>query len=327
MTWLITGGAGYIGAHVVRTLTAAGVWVVVLDDLSTGLRDRIAPDVPLVVGSVLDGALVARTIDAHQVTGVVHFAGKKAVAESVERPLHYYRENVGGFVSLLEAMADRSVGRLVFSSSAAVYGLPEADLVTEDAPTVPLNPYGTSKLMCERILADVGLATGMAGISLRYFNVAGTADPVLADVGASNLIPMTFEAVFSGRRPQLFGTDYPTPDGTCVRDFIHVIDLADAHLAAVRALQAGAPSAVYNVGRGEGASVRHVLDLVREVTGVGVDPELVGRRAGDPARVVADPSRIQAELGWRARLDLRDMVTSAWNGWTARSAHAGTRRA
>jgi UDP-glucose 4-epimerase len=323
MTWLITGGAGYIGAHVVRTLTAAGLQVAVLDDLSTGLRDRVAPEVPLVVGSVLDRPLVRRTLDDHEITGVVHLAGKKAVTESLERPLHYYRENVGGFLSLLEALTDAAVGRLVFSSSAAVYGLPEDDLVTEDAATVPLNPYGMSKLMCERLLSDVGAATGLRGISLRYFNVAGAAQPGLADAGGSNLIPLTFEAVSSGRRPQIFGSDYPTPDGTCVRDFIHVADLADAHVAAVLALQAGSPSRVYNVGRGQGASVREVLATVQEVTGARIDPQVVGRRAGDPARVVADPQRIAADLGWRARLDLRDMVASAWSGWSARTALSG----
>jgi UDP-glucose 4-epimerase len=316
MTWLITGGAGYIGAHVVRTLTAAGLPVAVLDDLSTGLRDRVPSGVPLTVGSVLDDDVIRRVIDDHAVTGVVHLAAKKAVAESIERPLLYYRENVGGFASLLQAMTDRGVGRLVFSSSAAVYGLPDADLVTEDAPTVPLNPYGTTKLICERMVRDVGVATGMRGISLRYFNVAGAAEPGLADVGRSNLIPMAFDAVSGGRRPQVFGSDYPTPDGTCVRDFIHVADLADAHVAAVLALEAGARTQVYNVGRGEGASVQEVLSMVAAVTGMSVAPQIVGRRAGDPARVVADPRRIAADLGWRARLNLHDMVASAWSGWS-----------
>jgi UDP-glucose 4-epimerase len=321
MSWLVTGGAGYIGAHVVRALAAAGEPVVVLDDLTTGRRERVPAGVPLVVGSVLDSTLLRQVMADHHVSGVVHLAGKKAVAESIERPLHYYRENVVGFESLLQAMNERCVGSLVFSSSAAVYGLPDSALVSEDAPTEPMNPYGATKLVCERMLRDVGEATGLNWVALRYFNVAGAADPDLIDVGVSNLIPMTFQAIKTGRRPRIFGDDYPTADGTCIRDYIHVVDLAEAHLAAVRAMGAGRHQAVYNVGRGVGASVRQVLSMVAEVTGVVCDGEVVGRRAGDPASVVADPQRIAQSLGWRARHGLRDMIASAWCGWPAGQEH------
>ncbi|WP_122620136.1 UDP-glucose 4-epimerase GalE, partial [Streptomyces sp. Tu 4128] len=301
MSWLVTGGAGYIGAHVVRALVGGGEHVVVYDDLSTGSTDRVPDGVPLVVGSVLDGALLEGAIRDHAVTGVVHIAGKKQVAESVERPLHYYRENVTGLATLLEAMTATGVGRLVFSSSAAVYGMPDVDLVTEDTPCLPLSPYGETKLAGEWLINAAARAHGIRAASLRYFNVAGAAAPELSDSGVFNLIPMVFERLEAGDAPRVFGDDYATPDGTCVRDYIHVEDIASAHLAAARRL-ADAPEGTaltLNVGRGEGSSVREMVDRILKVTGrQDAAPRVSPRRPGDAARVVASADRAREELGW-----------------------------
>ncbi|MDK1475188.1 UDP-glucose 4-epimerase GalE [Streptomyces sp. 549] len=335
MSYLITGGAGYIGAHVVRALTLAGEDVVVLDDLSSGLRERVPQDVPLVEGSVLDAGLLDRTFAEHRIECVVHLAAKKQVGESVERPLHYYEQNVQGLQVLLGAVARASVPRFVFSSSAAVYGMPDVDLVTEDTPCAPMSPYGETKLAGEWLVRAAGRAHGVSTACLRYFNVAGAATPELADTGVFNLVPMVFEKLTAGAAPQIFGDDYPTPDGTCVRDYIHVEDLAEAHVAAARALiesaggDGGPQELTVNIGRGEGVSVREMVDLIAEVTG---RPEpaaaVTPRRPGDPARVVASAERIAKELGWTARHDVRDMVVSAWEGWCLRypeaAAPAGT---
>ncbi|MET8900359.1 UDP-glucose 4-epimerase GalE [Streptomyces sp. NPDC004538] len=321
MSWLVTGGAGYIGAHVVRALVDGGEQVVVYDDLSTGSTDRVPDGVPLVVGSVLDGALLEGAIRDHAVTGVVHIAGKKQVAESVERPLHYYRENVTGLATLLEAMTATGVGRLVFSSSAAVYGMPDVDLVTEDTPCLPLSPYGETKLAGEWLINAAARAHGIRAASLRYFNVAGAAAPELSDSGVFNLIPMVFERLEAGDAPRVFGDDYATPDGTCVRDYIHVEDIASAHLAAARRL-ADAPEGTaltLNVGRGEGSSVREMVDRILKVTGrQDAAPRVSPRRPGDAARVVASADRAREELGWTARHDLDAMIESAWQGWRHR---------
>lgn len=314
MTWLVTGGAGYIGAHVLKAMRDAGEDVVAYDDLSTGQSARVG-DSPLVVGSVLDYDLLDATIAEHGVRGVVHIAAKKQVGESVADPLMYYRENVTGLGVLLEVCRDRGVDRLVFSSSAATYGLPDVDLVTEDTPGAPLSPYGESKLIGEWMLRACDTAFGLRTLSMRYFNVAGTASRELGDPGVFNLIPLVFQALSRGERPKVFGGDYPTPDGTCIRDYVHVADIADAHLEAARALDAGAASETYNIGRGQGASVLEVMNVIAEVTGRDVDPEVVARRAGDPARVVASVDRIRAGLGWTAKFDLREMVGSAWEAW------------
>ncbi|MFI9613778.1 UDP-glucose 4-epimerase GalE [Streptomyces sp. NPDC052023] len=316
MTWLITGGAGYIGAHVVRAMTEAGERAVVYDDLSTGIAERVPDDVPLVTGSTLDGALLSRVLADHQITGVVHLAAKKQVGESVGRPLHYYRENVEGLRVLLEAVTTAGVASFVFSSSAAVYGMPDVDLVTEETPCLPMSPYGETKLAGEWLVRATGRATGLATASLRYFNVAGTASPELADVGVFNLVPMVFEKLTEGAAPRIFGDDYPTPDGTCVRDYIHVVDLAEAHVAAARALQA-APGRdlTLNIGRGEGVSVRDMITRINRTTGHHRPPTIAPRRPGDPARVVASADRITTELGWKARYDVQDMITTAWAGW------------
>ncbi|KOX27903.1 MULTISPECIES: UDP-glucose 4-epimerase GalE [unclassified Streptomyces] len=325
MTYLITGGAGYIGSHVVRAMTQAGERVVVLDDLSTGDESRVPEGVPLVVGSTLDREVLDRTIAEHGVTGVVHLAAKKQVGESVELPLHYYRENVTGLTVLLEAVAAAGVRNFLFSSSAAVYGMPDVDLVTEETPCLPLSPYGETKLAGEWLVRAAGAAHGISTACLRYFNVAGAATPELADTGVYNLVPMVFERLDAGESPRVFGDDYDTPDGTCVRDYIHVEDLADAHLVAARKLaewaEAGEPrDLTVNIGRGEGVSVTEMVALINEITGHTTEPLVTPRRPGDPARVVASADRIAAELGWKSRHDVRDMIGSAWAGWVANRA-------
>jgi UDP-glucose 4-epimerase len=316
MTWLITGGAGYIGAHVVRAMLDAGEETVVYDDLSTGVAERVPDGVPLEIGSTLDAERLARVVRDRRVTGVVHLAAKKQVGESVALPLHYYRENVEGLRTLLSAVTDAGVGSFVFSSSAAVYGMPDVDLVTEETPCVPMSPYGETKLAGEWLVRATGRATGLSTASLRYFNVAGAASPGLADTGVLNLVPMVFEKLSEGAPPRIFGTDYPTPDGTCVRDYIHVVDLAEAHVAAARRLrEAPGTDLTLNIGRGDGVSVREMIDRITALTGHDVSPVAVGRRPGDPARVVASADRIAAELGWKARYGVDDMIASAWAGW------------
>jgi UDP-glucose 4-epimerase len=320
MTWLITGGAGYIGSHVAGELAEGGERIVVLDDLSTGDPSRLPQGVPLERGSVLDQPFVEDVLRRHDVTGVLHVAAKKQVGESVARPLYYYRENLDGLRTVLEAAAGVGVQRFLFSSSASVYGMPDVDLVTERTPCRPMSPYGETKLAGEWLVAAAGHAHGMATASLRYFNVAGAASPELGDPGVFNLIPMVFERLEAGERPRVFGDDYPTPDGTCVRDYIHVADVASAHLAAARRLVAD-PTArlALNIGSGEGASVAEVIETIRKVTGRSdLTPEVVARRPGDPARVVASAALIEKELGWTARYDLEQMVTSAWEGWRRR---------
>ncbi|MCX4766413.1 UDP-glucose 4-epimerase GalE [Streptomyces sp. NBC_01275] len=326
MTWLITGGAGYIGAHVARAMTGAGERVVVLDDLSTGAAERLPADVPLVAGSSLDAALLGRVLAEHAVTGVVHLAAHKQVAQSVAQPTRYYRENVGGLATLLETVAEAGVRRFLFSSSAAVYGNPDVDLITEDTPCAPVNPYGETKLAGEWLVRAAGRAHGIATTCLRYFNVAGAAAPELADTGVFNIVPMVFDRLTRDEAPRIFGDDYPTPDGTCVRDYIHVADLAEAHLAAARRLGdqdasgAGGDLTV-NIGRGEGVSVRELVTLIGEVTGDARPALVEGRRPGDAPRAVASAALAARELGWTARRGTREMVESAWQGWLL---HHGT---
>jgi UDP-glucose 4-epimerase len=310
----VTGGAGYIGAHVVKALRDRDEKVVVIDDLSTGNDGRVA-DAPLVVGTVLDADLVRGTLREHDVRGIVHIAAKKQVGESVANPLLYYRENVGGLLTLLEESTAAGVESFVFSSSAATYGMPDVDLVTEDTPGVPMSPYGETKLIGEWMTRALGLATGLRVVALRYFNVAGCASNELADPGVFNLIPLALRALTAGEPPRIFGDDYPTPDGTCIRDYVHVADVADAHAAAMLHLQRGGASATYNIGRGVGSSVREVLDTVAAVTEIRTEPLVVDRRPGDPARVIASVDRIREDLGWTARYNLEDMVASAWAGW------------
>jgi UDP-glucose 4-epimerase len=319
MTWMLTGGAGYIGAHIVRAFDAAGLPVVVLDDLSTGIRANVPADVPFVQASVGDSEAVRAALREHQVTGVLHLAAQKAVAESVAKPLLYWDENVGGMRSLLQSCVDEGVDRVLFSSSAAVFGNPPVDFVTEETPVAPMSPYGETKLVGEWMLRDVAAATGLRWAALRYFNVAGAGAPELADRSVNNLVPMTFQALTEGRNPQLFGDDYDTRDGSCIRDYIHVVDLAEAHAAAAARLDEAPMGEVFNVGRGEGVTVSEVFATVREVTGIDFTVDVVGRRAGDPAAYFADATKIGKELGWTARLDLTDMVRSAWDAWQQRA--------
>jgi UDP-glucose 4-epimerase len=314
MTWLVTGGAGYIGAHLVAAFRAQGIDVVVLDDLSTGLAGRVPPGVPVERCTLLDGEALERVFDRHDVSGVVHLAAKKRVDESVREPLQYYHENVEGLRLLLARCAAAGVGQFLFSSSAAVYGEPATLPVDEDAPCEPVNPYGQTKLAGEWLARATGLAVGMRTIALRYFNVAGAGAPELADTGAANLVPLVLGAISRGERPRIFGADYPTPDGTCVRDYIHVADVADAHLAAVRALECGdvGSGSTFNIGTGRGASVREMVDVALKVTGSDLEPIVGPRRPGDSPAVVAAADRAAQQLGWTAQRDVTDMVESAW---------------
>ena len=256
----------------------------------------------------------------HGVTGLMHLAAKKAVGESVEKPLYYWDENVGGIVNLLQAAQECGVDKVLFSSSAAVYGNPPVELVTEDTPTGPLSPYGTTKLAGEWVLRETAAADpSLRWAALRYFNVAGAGAPELGDRSVSNLVPMTFEALSQGRNPQQFGGDYDTRDGSCVRDYIHVVDLADAHAAAAKRLEDGPLGEIYNVGRGEGVTVVEMYDTIRSVTGIDFTVDVVGRRAGDPVAYFADPTKIGEQLGWVGKRDVEDMVRSAWEGWQSRS--------
>lgn len=315
MRVLVTGGAGYIGAHVVRALQQAGHIVAALDDLSTGSRSRLAPEIPLFVGSLLDDGFVASSLRAHDAEAVVHIAAKKAVEESVADPLYYYQENVVGMHRVLAAMVASGTTRMLFSSSAAVYGVVSTSPVTESSPTTPSSPYGWTKLMCEQMIRDVAAAHQITWSALRYFNVAGTAERELADRGENNLIPKVFRAITSDQHPKIYGNNYPTPDGTCIRDYVHVEDVADAHVAVLEHLGAKTLADTYNIGTGTGISVLEVMTAVRNVTGIEFSCDIIAPRPGDPAQVVADPTLIRDELGWESRHDLVSAVESAWRAW------------
>jgi UDP-glucose 4-epimerase len=318
MTWLVTGGAGYIGAHVVRAFAEQDIPTVVVDDLSSGHRSFVPHEVPFYDGNVGDGALLRRIFDQHAVAGVVHLAAFKYAGVSVSRPLHTYTQNVTSMVALLDAMAAHDVTQIVFSSSAAVYGTPETGLVTEANPTRPESPYGKSKLIGEWLLADQARATADTGhplrhTSLRYFNVVGSGYPDLRDTSPHNLFPLVFDALAEGRVPHINGDDYPTPDGTCVRDYVHVTDLAISHVAAAQALLADRPlEPVYNLGSGTGLSVREIMDAVARVTGIDFTPEVHERRPGDPAQIVATGELAARDLDWKMRHSVDEMVASAW---------------
>lgn len=322
MSVLVTGGAGYIGAHVVRLLRERGDSVVIVDDLATGRVERVS-GLPLTQLDLAESdapARLAAVFAEHQIDAVIHFAARKRVGESVERPAWYYQQNVGGLANLLMAMESAGVGRLVFSSSAAVYGRSEGAMLTERAATQPMNPYGETKLVGEWLVNDAVAASGMRATSLRYFNVAGAGWPELGDAAVLNLVPMVFERLDAGESPVIFGGDYPTVDGTCVRDYVHVLDLAEAHLAALDATREGDPRHdVFNVGTGTGSSVREMVDEILRVSGSDARPEVRERRPGDPAEVVADATLIAERLGWRARRGVTDIVESAWR------AHVGFR--
>ncbi len=324
---LVTGGAGYIGSHVVRQLGEAGEHVVVLDNLGKGFRQAVTAG-ELIVGDVGDQALVSRLLAEHQVDTVMHFAAHTIVPESVALPLKYYGNNTCSTRALLQACLDNSVKNFVFSSTAAVYGMPEEGYASEESPTRPINAYGTSKLMSEWMLRDVAAVNPLRYVALRYFNVAGS-DPAgrigQATPGATLLTKVACEAMV-GKRPHVsvFGSDYPTPDGTGVRDYLHVEDLAAAHLNALDYLRGGGRPTTLNVGYGHGYSVREVLRMVETVGGKPLDIREEPRRAGDPAYLVARAERIRAELGWPPRYDdLKAIVASRWPGSASSSGSPG----
>ncbi|MGE3276305.1 MAG: UDP-glucose 4-epimerase GalE [Vicinamibacterales bacterium] len=321
---LVTGGAGYIGSHAVRALVAAGHTVAVLDDLSAGHAAAVPAGVPLVEASIHDRAAVTGALRTLGIDAVMHFAAWLSVGDSVRNPLGYYENNVVGSLRLVEAMGACGVTRLVFSSTCAVYGEPADVPIAESAPLAPINPYGETKLAVERLLAHAERAMGLRTVALRYFNAAG-ADPS-GEIGEAHdpeihLIPLAIRAATGGPPLQVFGQDYPTPDGTCLRDYVHVSDLAEAHVRALAALEAGSPSAAYNVGTGQPRSVREVLDTVGHVVGAPVRWTAAARRPGDPARLFAAADRVRTELGWRpARPDLATIVADAWR-WHERHPH------
>lgn len=326
MTVLVTGGAGYIGSHMVLALKDSGEAVVVLDDLSTGIRDAVPPGVPLVIGDVADEALVASVIADYAVRELAHFAARIVVPDSVADPLGYYAANTAKTRTLLATAIGGGVTRVIFSSTAAVYGEPERSPVDESTAVAPINPYGRSKLMSEWMLADAAAAHGLRHVTLRYFNVAG-ADPDgragQSTPNATHLIKVACQAAL-GLRPHLeiFGTDYPTPDGSGVRDYIQVSDLAAAHLAALEHLRGGGESLVLNCGYGRGYSVLEVVDAVRRVSGVDFPVTLSPRRPGDPAALVARAERIRATLGWRPRHENLDTIVAQALAWERRAAQS-----
>ncbi len=325
---LVTGGAGYIGSHVVRQLTEAGRKVVVFDNLSTGSPAALVHGEELAVGDLADTAAVEALFESHRITTVLHFAASIVAPESVTNPLKFYSNNTRNTLNLLTLCARFGVERFIFSSTAAVYGFPENGVASEDSATVPINPYGTSKLMSEWMLRDTALAHGFQYVALRYFNVAG-ADP-LARMGqrtpeATHLIKVCCQAALGMRESvSIFGTDYPTADGTGIRDYIHIEDLAAAHLAALAHLERGGESQRLNVGYGQGSSVREVIKMVKEVTEVDFPVLEASRRPGDPAILVAQADRIRELLGWQPRFnDLRTIIADAWR-WERKLNHPST---
>jgi UDP-glucose-4-epimerase GalE len=315
MAVLVTGGAGYIGSHTVALLSQQQREVVVLDSLELGTKSRIGT-VPFFHGNISDERLIEKICKKHNITEVIHFAAYKAVGESMEQPLRYYSNNVGGTIDLVRALLANGVERMVFSSSAAVYGNPASVPVTEDSPLLPESVYAETKAVMERFLASCD-EIGMRSVSLRYFNAAGASSD--SSIGedwsmSQNLVPLVMKAILGFSGPlNVFGNDYPTPDGTCIRDYIHVEDLADAHIKALDYLEQGGASLACNVGTGRGNSVLEVIDIAEQVSGRKVPHVVTSRRAGDPTSVYADPTLVRALLGWKATRDLRDIITSAWN--------------
>ena len=316
MAILVTGGAGYIGSHVVRLLQQRGEKVVVADDLSEGIVDRIG-DTPLVKLDIAQSTAIRELqelIREHDVTAVIHLAARKKVGESVEKPDWYFEQNVGGIKNLLEAMRTTGVSKLVFSSSAATYGIPDVKQVPEEFDCKPINPYGQTKLDGEVLSREAFQSWGLRQVSLRYFNVAGTGWPELVDTQVANLVPIIFKQLAEGASPVVFGNDWPTPDGTCVRDYVHVLDLAEAHLRALDYLDSSEREFdVFNVGTGVGSSVLDVINEVAAVTRKAITPIISERRPGDPAYLCADVSRIEKALGWRAQRGLPEIIKSAWD--------------
>ncbi|HXI86110.1 MAG TPA: UDP-glucose 4-epimerase GalE [Parvularculaceae bacterium] len=319
MSVLVTGGAGYVGAHMLLALLDAGEEAVALDDLSTGSRALVPKAAPLIVADAGDKNMLARAFKEHSVSEVIHFAGSILVQESLERPLAYYRNNTMNTLSLIEACVEAGISRFIFSSTAAVYGTPDLVPVSESAPARPIAPYGASMAMSERILTDAALAHGLNYITLRYFNVAG-ADPKgrAGEIGKpTHLIKVAAQIAVGARKESLkiYGADYPTPDGSAIRDYVHVSDIAEAHLSALERLRAGGASATLNVGYGRGYSVFEVIEAVERVTGEKLAHEVAPRRAGDPPQLIADSAAIKRVLDWRPRYDDIDFIVRTAIDW------------
>ena len=314
MKLLVTGGAGYIGSHVVRLAEAAGAEITVVDDLSTGITSRITcPLEQIELSQDLAIEQLTKLMSDTKFDAVIHLAARKQVGQSVEQPERYYKDNVGGLANLLTAMRATDTKKIVFSSSAATYGMPDVETVSEDYPGKPINPYGETKLVGEWLVRAAAV-WGLRSVNLRYFNVAGTGFADLADTAALNLIPIAIGQIRSGKNPIVFGDDYQTPDGSCIRDYVHVHDLAAAHIRAVEYLDSeDRPFDTFNVGTGVGASVFEVLSALKSASGVDFEIEVGSRRAGDPPRLVADVSRIEKVLGFRCDKGLAEIVQSAWD--------------
>ena len=318
MSILVTGGAGYIGAHVVRLLQEQGQKVVVVDDLSYGTADRVGESalIKLDLAETSSLAPLTEAMMDHDVEAVIHFAARKQVGESVERPAWYYQQNVGGMATLLRAMYDSGVEKLVFSSSAAVYGMPDVPEVREDITCRPINPYGQTKLICEWMSRDCERAWGLKWAALRYFNVAGAGWNDLMDPARLNLVPMILEKLEKGGTPTIFGDDYDTPDGTCIRDYVHVMDLADAHIKALDLIADGQPEVhEFNIGTGNGTSVREIVEGLQRVSGWEFPVAVKGRRAGDPPVLVGSTDRSREIMSWKAEYGVNEILTSAWDAW------------
>lgn len=317
MTWLITGGAGYIGSHVVAAAKRAGIDTVVIDNLSTGFTDRIPADVPFYEADIADRKVLKQIVQNHLITGVLHLAARKQVGESVSDPFGYWEWNVGRMTTMLEELTNAGISQVVFSSSAAVYGNPAAGgNLTETAICEPINPYGATKLAGEMLVDSLSVIGKIRSVSLRYFNVAGAENAVLADRLALNLVPILLNFRDDKKALTVFGTDYPTPDGSCIRDYVHVMDLAESHVAAMQYLEAGNTGHTrLNVGTGTGSSVLDIVRGMSKVIGEEVAWQDTGRRAGDPANLVANVDAATKVLNWSAQRNLEDILQSAWEAW------------
>jgi UDP-glucose 4-epimerase len=308
---LVIGGAGYIGAHICQSLIDNGYSVRIFDDFSNGLHRRIdGKFTDLIEASVLDRSAIIGAMDG--IDAVIHLAAKKAVEESVSNPLRYYEHNVGGTLNILAAMAVKKVKKIVFSSTAAVYAPSEKSAIDESDLLAPLSPYGATKVMAEELIKSVGVAEGFSTISLRYFNVVGSTKVEFADNSKDNLVPKVFAAIKRGESPEIYGSDYPTKDGTCIRDYIHVADLADSHLSALKRVESATVHEVYNVGSGQGYSVKEMIEQISKSMNKELIPRLCPRRAGDIPQLIAAISKIERELGWKPKRSLKEMIDSAW---------------
>ena len=308
---LVVGGAGYIGAHVAYLLQENGYGVRIYDDFSNGLKSRIEGKFSdVVIGDVLDREALISACEG--IDAVIHLAAKKAVGESVDNPLKYYENNVGGTLNLLAAMSLKGVNKIVFSSTAAVYAPSEKLAIAESDLTEPLSPYGQTKLLSEKLISAVARAEGLSSISLRYFNVVGALRDEFADNSKDNLVPKVFAALKAGKNPEIYGSDYPTKDGSCIRDYIHISDLAKAHLVALEKVLTTKVDEVYNVGSGTGYSVTEMINQIAESIGKAITPTLSPRRPGDTAQLIASIAKIERDLGWKPERSLKEMIDSAW---------------